>query len=60
MNVFEAESGSSSKPRAACCAATKALVVLTFRSRVKSGSGSENGFLGSFKVTAAASGVSIS
>lgn len=28
MNVFDAESGSCSKPRTACCAATKALVVL--------------------------------
>lgn len=32
MNVLDAVGGSCAKPRAACCAATKALVVLMLRS----------------------------
>ena len=50
MNVFDAESGSCSKPKTACCAATKALVVLTFKSRVKLARGSVRGFFASFGV----------
>lgn len=54
MKVLDAELGSCSKARAACCAATKALVVLILKSRVKSARGSESGFLGSFGVAAPA------
>ena len=54
MNVFEAESGSFSNPRTACCAATKALVVLMFKSRAKSACGRDNGLFASFEVAAAA------
>lgn len=55
MNVLEAEAGSRSKARTACCAATKALVVLMLKSREKSPKASERGFLASLGVTAAAS-----
>lgn len=55
MNVLDAESGSCSKPETACCAATKALVVLTFKSRLKSVKERDSGCLASFGVTAAAS-----
>lgn len=54
MNVRAAESGSSLKPRTACCAATKALVVFIVKSRVKSANGSERGSFASFIVTAPA------
>jgi len=52
MNVLAAESGSCAKARAACCAATKALVVLMLKSRVKSARGSESGSFGALGVTA--------
>ena len=55
MNVFDAESGSCSNPRTACCAATKALTVLILKSRVKSERERESGFFASFGVAAAAS-----
>lgn len=54
MNVLDADSGSCLKARTACCAAAKALVVLTFMSRVKSARVRENGFFGSFGVPAPA------
>jgi hypothetical protein len=56
MNVFDADSGNCWKPRTACCAATKALVVLTFRSRVKSERGREKICFGSFRDPADALG----
>ena len=52
MNVLDAESGSWAKQVAACCAATKALTVLTLRSRLKSSRGSERGSLGGLGVAA--------
>lgn len=55
MNVFDAESGSCLKAKTACCAATKTLLVLMFKSLVKSAKGRESGSLGSFEVAAAAS-----
>lgn len=54
MNVFAASSGSWSKARAACWAATKALVVLIVMSRVKSSTETENGLSAALKVAAAA------
>lgn len=54
MNVLDAESGSCSKPKTACCAATKVLTVLMFKSRLKSVNGRDSGCLASFGVTAAA------
>lgn len=60
MNVFAAESGSWSKAKAACCAATKALVVLMLKSRVKSAKERESGFFGSFRVAAPALGINVS
>ena len=56
MNVLEAELGSCSKAKTACCAATKALVVLMVKSRLKSANGSESGFFTSFRVAPAAFG----
>ena len=55
MNVLAAESGSWAKPVAACCAATKALTVLTLKPLLKSASGSERGSLGGLGVSAAPS-----
>lgn len=52
MNVLEAEAGSCAKPRAACCAATKALVTLIVTSRLKAASGRENGSSGGVSVEA--------
>lgn len=43
MKVLEAEAGSFAKPKAACCAATKALVTLIVTSRLKAASGRANG-----------------
>ena len=54
MNVFAASSGSWSKARAACWAATKALVVLIVMSRVKSSIEIEKGLSAALKVAAAA------
>lgn len=48
MNVLDAVGESCAKPKAACCAATKALVVLMFRSRVKFAKGMERGSFSSF------------
>lgn len=56
MNVFDVKSGSCWKPKAACCAAINALVVLTWKSRLKSAKGRPRGSSGSFDVTAAAPG----
>ncbi len=53
-NVLAASAGSSVKPRAACCAATKALVLLMVMSRVKAANGIANGSLGGEGVKAAA------
>jgi len=53
-NDLAASAGSSAKPRAACCAATKALVVLMTRSRLKAASEIANGSLGGEGVQAAA------
>ena len=52
MNVLEAEAGSCEKPKAACCAATKALVILIVTSRLKSASGRANGSWGGVSVEA--------
>ena len=52
MNVRDAESGSWAKPMAACCVATKGLIVLIVRSRLKSARGSARGSSGGFGVTA--------
>jgi hypothetical protein len=48
MNVLDADFGSCSNPNTACCAATKALVVLIFKSRVNSSNGIESGLFASF------------
>lgn len=48
MNVLDAVGESCAKPKTACCAATKALVVLMFRSRVKFTRGTERGSFASF------------
>jgi hypothetical protein len=53
-NDFAASVGSSAKPRAASCAATKALVVLMLMSRLNASSEIENGSLGGENVTAPA------
>ena len=53
-NVFGASSGSSAKPRTACWAATKTLVVLMVISRLKASSEIANGSLGGEKVAALA------
>lgn len=53
-NVLAAWVGSSAKPRAACCAATKALVVLMAMSRLKAANGIANGSLGGEGVQAEA------
>jgi len=53
-NVLAAWAGSSAKPRAACCAATKALMVLIVMSRLKAANGIANGSLGGEGVQAAA------
>lgn len=42
-NDLGAWAGSSAKPRVACCAATYALVKLTFMSRFKAATGTANG-----------------
>lgn len=55
MNVLDEESGSSANPMAACCAATNALTVLTFKSRVKSATGIESGSFGGLTAAALAS-----
>ena len=55
MNVLDAESGSCAKPSAACCAATKALVVVMVVPLVKSASGSESGSSGGVAVKELAS-----
>ena len=52
MNVLEAEAGSCANPKAACCAATKALVTLIATSRLKAASGSANGSSGGVSVEA--------
>lgn len=54
MNVLDTESGSCSKLETACCAATKALVVLMLKSCVKALKGRESGFFASFRVAAPA------
>lgn len=54
MKVFEADSGSSLKPKTASWAATKALVVLILRSRVKSLNARERGSSASLIVAAPA------
>jgi hypothetical protein len=54
MNVLEAESGSCAKPRAACCAATKALAVLMLKSLLKPAKGRESGSFGGLGVNAPA------
>jgi hypothetical protein len=59
MKVLDADLGSCSKPRTACCAATKGPVVLILISRVKFAKGIENGFFGSSKVAALASRLSV-
>ena len=46
MKVLEAEAGSEAKEAAACCAATKGLLVLTFMSRSRSSSLTPNGSSG--------------
>jgi len=53
MNVLDAVGESCAKPNTACCAATKALVVLMFRSRVKFAKGMERGSFSSFGGTPA-------
>jgi hypothetical protein len=53
-NALAAWAGSSAKPRAACCAATKALMVLMVMSRLKAANGIANGSLGGEGVQAAA------
>jgi len=53
-NVLAVWAGSSAKPRVACCAATKALVVLMVISRLKASNGIANGSLGGEGVQAAA------
>jgi hypothetical protein len=53
-NDLAAWAGSSAKPRAACCAATKVLVVLMVMSRLKAANGIANGSLGGEGVQAAA------
>ena len=45
-NDFAAPAGSSAKPSTACCAATKALVVLTVMSRSNAANGIANGSSG--------------
>jgi hypothetical protein len=45
-NVLAASEGSSAKPSTACCAATKALVVLMFMSRLKPANEMANGSSG--------------
>ena len=52
MNVLEAEAGSCAKLKAACCAATKALVTLMVTSRLKAANGRANGSLGGVSVEA--------
>jgi hypothetical protein len=52
MNVLEAEAGSCAKPKAACCAATKALVTLMAKSRLKAAKGRANGSLEGVSVEA--------
>jgi hypothetical protein len=52
MNVLDAEAGSCAKPRAACCAATKALVTLIVISRLKAANGRANGSSGGVSVDA--------
>ena len=52
MNVLEAEAGSCAKPEAACCAATKALVMLIVTSRLNAASGRANGSLAGVSVEA--------
>lgn len=54
MKVLDADSGSSLKAKMACWAATKALLVLMVKSRLKSANGRESGSFGSFRVAAAA------
>lgn len=58
MNVLDIWSGSLSKLKAACCAATNALVVLTCKSRLKSAKGIDKGSAGLFGAPADASKVS--
>ena len=53
-NDLAAWAGSFAKPRTACCAATKALVVLIFISRLKAANGIANGSLGGEGVKEAA------
>ena len=53
-NDFAAWEGRSAKPRTACCAATKALVVLMVMSRLKAANGMAKGSLGGEGVQAAA------
>lgn len=55
MNVLDLESGSCSKLKAACCAATNALVVLMWKSRLKLANETDRGSSGLAEVTAAAS-----
>ena len=55
MKVLDADWGSCAKAEAACCAATKALCVLTFVSRVRSAKVRVSGSLLSLGVAAAAS-----
>lgn len=54
MNVLEAESGSSAKRNAACCAATYALTVLMFKSLMNSSVVKENVLVGELAVAAEA------
>ena len=52
MNVFEAEAGSCAKPETACCAATKALVMLIVTARLRAASGRAKGSSGGVNVEA--------
>lgn len=54
MKVRDEDAGSSLKAATACLAATKALDVLTFKSRVKTSRDSPRGFCASLLVPAAA------